>query len=217
MSTVLEYRVKDIEWIMKELAYAQLQTEIAVKEFSHHLDRAQEDNEKFRQDNEKYGQKIEKFIEEMREDRRELNRKWGELANRLGTIVEDIVAPNIPGIMRTYFGKDEPDTLMVRVRKKHPSKPDKRREFDVIAVTPDTLFLNETKSTPRMDYLESFAGNYREVFEYFPEYAHLAIVPIFSSLFLPQEGIEYLTSRGIYAMMMSDTSMDLVNFKEVSA
>ena len=41
---------------------------------------------------------------EMREFKKEMNKRWGELANKMGTLVEDIVAPNISGIAREYFG-----------------------------------------------------------------------------------------------------------------
>jgi cytochrome c556 len=36
------------------------------------------------------------FKDEMRADRRAMNKRWGEIANRLGTIVEDIVRCSRP-------------------------------------------------------------------------------------------------------------------------
>ncbi len=48
--------------------------------------------------------RLEKMMIDMRQqaeqDRRELNKKWGELANRLGIVAEDIVAPNLPRLAR---------------------------------------------------------------------------------------------------------------------
>jgi hypothetical protein len=38
---------------------------------------------------------------------------------------------------------------MVRARRKHPTDTSRRREFDVIAVTPSLLLVNETNSRPR--------------------------------------------------------------------
>jgi hypothetical protein len=33
-----------------------------------------------------------------------LDRRWGELANKMGTLAEDIVAPGIPAIFQRAFG-----------------------------------------------------------------------------------------------------------------
>ena len=164
------------------------------------------------------------FIDEMRsfkdetvEDRKRMNKQWGELANRLGTIVEDIVAPNIEGIARRYFGCTELDSLMVRYRKRNPKNKSQRREFDVIAVWDDSVLLNETKATVRMEYIAEFAAFLASeaFFDFFPEYRGKTFIPVFSSLYLSEEMVRALSDAGIYAMAMSDDSMDLLNFDQV--
>jgi len=164
------------------------------------------------------------FIDEMRsfkdetvEDRKRMNKQWGELANRLGTIVEDIVAPNIEGIARRYFGCTELDSLMVRYRKRNPKNISQRREFDVIAVWDDSVLLNETKATVRMEYIAEFAAFLASeaFFDFFPEYRGKTFIPVFSSLYLSEEMVRALSDAGIYAMAMSDDSMDLLNFDQV--
>ncbi|MDI6889845.1 MAG: hypothetical protein QMC83_02740 [Thermodesulfovibrionales bacterium] len=57
------------------------------------------------------------FKDEMKQINREMNIKWGEMANKLGTIVEDLVAPSIPGIVNEEFGLEVTD-LMVRRKKR---------------------------------------------------------------------------------------------------
>ncbi len=42
---------------------------------------------------------LREFKDEMRQQIRDMNIKWGEMANKLGTIVEDLVAPSIPKLM----------------------------------------------------------------------------------------------------------------------
>src|SRR6056297_3002688 len=106
-----------------------------------------------------------------------MNKKWGELANRLGTIVEDVIAPNVPGFMSRYFDATEPDFFALRVRKRHPADPSRRREFDVIAVSGNQLFFVEAKATVRREYLSSFAADYTEILEYFPEYRNMNLTP----------------------------------------
>jgi hypothetical protein len=63
-------------------------------------------------------QSRERSEKEMQDFKAEMNKKWGELANRLGTPAEDFVAPNIPFIAQKYFGcPEEAEFFMVRCKK----------------------------------------------------------------------------------------------------
>jgi hypothetical protein len=199
---VTEERVSHLEELVREIAYEHLHSEIAAKNTSLEI--------------EKFKKAVDSDIADMRAQRAEMNRKWGELANKMGTIVEDIVLPNIPTIAATYFEQKTLNFQAARVIKEHPLFPGRVREFDIIAVGGDYLFLNETKSTPRQEYLEAFAENCQEVFAFFPEYNHKTLVPIFSSLNLSHQAVAYLTKNGIYAMAMKGDTMDLLNFREVA-
>jgi len=155
------------------------------------------------------------FKDEVNEDRRRMNKMWGELASKMGTLVEDIVAPNIAGVARRYFGAEELEDFMIRRRKRNTKDENKIREFDVIAVWDDKVIINETKSTPRIDYINDFIDVLKEITDYFPEYRDKQIIPIFSSLYLPEDIVDYLTRNKIYAMGMNDDTMDLLNFEKV--
>ncbi|HHV81274.1 TPA: hypothetical protein GXX44_06260 [bacterium] len=155
------------------------------------------------------------FKNEVNEDRKRMNKMWGELANKMGTLVEDIVAPNIAGVARRYFGAEELEDFMIRRRKRNTKDKNKIREFDVIAVWDDKVIINETKSTPRIDYINDFIDVLKEITDYFPEYRDKQIIPIFSSLYLPEDIVDYLTRNKIYAMGMNDDTMDLLNFEKV--
>jgi len=77
--------------------------------------------------------------------------------HRLGTIVEDFILPKIPCIAREHFGAGELEFIGARIRKRHPTQPDRMREFDVIAAWPSVLF-DETKGgAMRPEYLTDFA------------------------------------------------------------
>ena len=155
------------------------------------------------------------FKEEMCADRVKMNKQWGELANKMGTVVEDIIAPNIPTIAKEFFAVTDFDYFGIRIRKKHPEKHESRREFDVIAVTERYIFFNETKSTVRQSYLEKFVSEYSCVFEYFPEYKGKILIPIFSSLSFRDEEVVFLTKHRIYAMAMKGEITTLLNFTEI--
>ena len=162
----------------------------------------------------KLEEEITRLGRQWEEERKEMNKRWGDLANKMGTLVEDIVVPNIGGIARRYFGCEKLDFFAIRIMKRDV-KGDKVREFDVIAVWDDKVIINETKSTPRMDYINEFIEVLKEITDYFPEYEDKEIIPIFSSLYLPDRVVEYLTKNKIYAMAMKDDTMDLLNFEEI--
>jgi len=164
----------------------------------------------------------EKFKEEMRKDmkefRQEMNKRWGELANKLGTIVEDIIAPAVSPVIKQYFNCEIND-LQVN-RKKKDKKTGLKDEFDVIAVSDDckTVFLVEVKSTPKIDYINEFKDKKIDRFlALFPEYREHKLVPIFASLRLEEDIINYLTKQKIYAMAYKEWEyMDILNFDKIN-
>ena len=155
------------------------------------------------------------FKDDTESDRRRMNKQWGELANKMGTIVEDIVAPNIPRIAEEYFHINTIDFFAVRIKKRHAIDKSLLREFDVIAVSEKYFLLDETKSTPKIDYINDFIETLPHVMEYFPEYNDRILLPIFSSLYLPPQIVEYLSAHKIYALGMSDETMDILNFAQL--
>ena len=60
------------------------------------------------------------------------------------------------------------------------------------------------------------AEEYPRAVEFFPEYRDLRLVPIFSSLSLPEEAATLLSKHGIYAMTSTGGTMEIVNFEAVS-
>ncbi|MBI4689094.1 MAG: hypothetical protein HY754_02315 [Nitrospirae bacterium] len=155
------------------------------------------------------------FKDEVNEDRKRINRQWGEIANKMGTLVEDIVAPNIGGIAERYFGCKDVEYFAVRVKKRNTKNRGKTREFDVIVECNDMVIVNETKSSPKIDYINEFIDVLKEIYDYFPNYEGKKLLPIFSSLYLPDDVIAYLATNRIYAMAMKDDTMDLVNFEDI--
>lgn len=151
------------------------------------------------------------FKEEMRADRKSMNKQWGELANKMGTVVEDIVAPNIPRIAREYFHCENLEDFSVRRKLLNTKDRRTTREFDVIAVGDHMVLVNETKSTPRTEYIDDFARMLDTLFDYLPQYRGYRVIPIFSSLYLDEETVRYLTGKKIYAMGMKGDTMVILN------
>ena len=150
------------------------------------------------------------------EDRKTWNRKWGDLANKMGTLVEDIVAPNLPRVAKESLGCKQLDDFMIRRWVRNKKDPSKRREFDLIAVCGDRVIIGEVKSNPAIEYIDAFLKVLPELGDYFPEYRGKTLVPVFSSLYLGEDVVNYLTRHGVYALAMGDENMVLINLEPLA-
>ena len=148
-----------------------------------------------------------------------MNRRWGELANKMGTVVQDIVAPSLRRIARDELGCGDERSFSVTMSRVRSDDPHYRREFDALYVGTRAVLLNETKSTALSEYARKFVGFLKsgEFALYFPEYRELPLVAVFSSLRLPDDVITYLTRNGIYAVSMGEETMQVRNRDAVSA
>lgn len=222
----IKEKVDRLEEALIELAKAQRRTEDKLQDFKdwsqRNMEEIRKEIEEFRewakQNLERIQRSSDEFKEWTKQNIRELNKKWGELSNRLGTIAEDIGAPALPDIVKKYFGCTTIHDISVRRTKRKPNDPSKVREFDVIILCDDKVVLNQTKATPKSEYAREFAQFVKsgEFFEYFPEYKGKELIPIFSSLNLPVNIVKYLTKRKIYAMAMRGEYMDILNFNEIA-
>ena len=155
--------------------------------------------------------------QEAARERKEMNERMGELSNRMGTIVEDIVAPSIRRLAREVLDCGDLQSFSTRTVRTHGEEPSREREFDALYVGTRAVLLNETKATARPEYARAFvefleSGQFAR---YVPEYRELPVVPVFSSLSIPADVVTYLTRRGIYAVAMGDEAMQVLNLQAV--
>ncbi len=191
------------------------------KEMREKMDRFQQEAEKdrkeMREEMNKFRESMEKFKENMEKERKEAtkewNKRWGELANKLGTIVEDIISPAIGPVIRKYFYCD-PEYIGIRIKKR---KKDLRDEFDAIAICEDKVFLFEVKATPKPEYVFEFVREKVNRFKkLFPELLDKRLYLIFASLRLEKDILNLLTKHKIFGMAYREWEyMDILNFDEV--
>ncbi len=169
-----------------------------------------------------YKREVDRQIREYKEDtnkkieeyRKENNKRWGELANKLGTIVEDIIYPAFKPVIRKYFGC-EPEKTFMRLEYTN-SERGIYEEFDAVAVCEDKVFLLEVKSTPREKHIEEFKEKANRFLQYFPEFAGKKLILIMASLSFNEDFIKQLSKANIYAMAYREWEyMDILNFEEV--
>ncbi len=220
MSRVTE-KISNLEKALEKLAVLQQRTQENIDRLSEEMrefkEWSKQNIRELRENHEKFAKEMQEFKEWSKQNIKELNKKWGDLANKLGTVVEDIVAPALSDVIKKYFDCENPIAIAQRIVKRKPSDLSKVREFDVIVDCGDVVILNETKSNPTQKNAQRFVEFVRsgEFFEYFPEHAGKKIVPIFSTLNMPENVKRYLSKNNVYAMGMKGEYMDLLNFDEV--
>ncbi|MEQ8223560.1 MAG: hypothetical protein ABRQ37_14710 [Candidatus Eremiobacterota bacterium] len=203
---IIEERVDRLE----ELA---AQTQLMLQSLSYEVSRTQIAVNNLSREMKDFKNEMNDFKDEMKRDTRNLKRELGELSKKMGTMVEDMVAPNIRFIGEKYFSckKSDCERFTVRVYQRHSEDKSRVEEFDVIAVYPDKIILNETKSKPITEHPQEFLEKVEKFFKYFPEYKGKKIIPVYASLDIPEHILSDLTKKKIYAMAMKEDTMDLLN------
>lgn len=151
-----------------------------------------------------------KYKEENRQQIREMNITWGQMAKKLGTITEDLVAPSIPRIVREEFDLEVTD-LMIRRKKK--LRDGRIKEYDAIAVADECVFVDETKSTLDSEDVNDFIKDIQAFRDFFPEYKKNKIIGILASLYADEGVIRYAEKSGFLVLAVGDKLMEVKNSK----
>jgi uncharacterized coiled-coil protein SlyX len=227
--SALEERVDTLEYYMKELSRQSLKTEMELarlsremrefkgemKDFKGEMKDFKGEMKDFKDEMGEFKNGVTRFQEESERDRKRMNRQWGQLANRLGTVVEDIVAPNLPRVARKLLGCGKlPELFALRVQR---AVGDRRREYDALLACEGVLLVNETKSKLTEPHIDAFRDKLAEVGEIVPEARGRRVVGVLAALYPTPEVVAYATRRGVLVMGMGDETMDVLNPEALSA
>lgn len=153
---------------------------------------------------------LREFKDDMKQQNREMNIKWGQMAKKLGTITEDLVAPSIPRIVNEEYGL-EVTFLGIRMKKKlHDGRI---KEYDAIAVAGEFVFVNSTKSTLDSEDVKDFIEDIQEFRDFFPEYNKNKLVGVLSSLYVDEGVIKNAEKSGFLVLAVGDKLMEVKNSK----
>ncbi len=179
-----------------------------MKEFKDEMRVWKEESEQRRKSFEKgmeeFKQEMKEFKDEMRKFKDEMNKKWGWVINKLGTMVEDLIYPSIDEVIEKYFSC-KPDRKMIRVEFNCV-------EIDVLAICQGKAFIVEAKSRPdNRIYIDEFKeklGRVKDCIKWLREYE---VYGIYSGWNMKEETVRYLTENGIYAMVVKGDILTIVN------
>lgn len=182
---------------MAELARAQVRTQQNLDQLSREMREFKDEMRAFKDD---------RLAPEAR-----LDRRWGELANKMGTLAEDIVAPGIPAIFQRAFGHTEEPSTTIRSWLSHRSDPSRRRGFDVWAFARDVLLLTETKSRLRPEDLPAFEELLREAREYIPDAEGRRVVGALATFYVDPSLVRAGEQQGFFMLGLSRGLMEILN------
>jgi len=208
LEEVLEEFITNVGIEFTKLYNSQLRTEAELRLFREDTQAFKDEMRLFREDTQAFKDEMRAFKEEGREQNREMNRRWGELANKMGTLVEDLVTPSLPRIIKELLDRDVID-LMTRWKRKLADG--RVREYDAVAVTADLVCLNSTKSALRSADVDRFVEEIDRFREFFPEYRDRPVVGILASLAVEESVLNYAEKQGFVVLAVGDQLMEVKN------
>jgi len=189
-----KHEVDELRELLTELSRQSLRSELSISRLS--------------QEMRDFKDEMAAFKDETVRDRQRMNKQWGDLANRLGTLVEDIVAPNLPRVAAELLGCTEPSLFALRVVRHWQGET---REYDALVVCEDAVLINETKSKLQAAHVDAFIAKLAELPLVFPEYAGRRLVGVLASLAVDKGVVAVATRHGVAIMAMGEDTMQVLN------
>jgi hypothetical protein len=199
----LETRIDSLESILGQFI---VHTDVCLK-------RLEREMSEFKNEMAEFKNEMSEFKNETRRDRIAMNKQWAHLAQKMGTLEEDLIAPAVRPALARYFAC-EPTYTGIRIRKRVGGED---FEIDMLAASESRVFMVEVKSTPKSEHVDEILQKAARLPEFFPEYNGLEVVPVFGSILFPENVMKYATKRKLYVMAYREWDyVDILNFREVS-
>jgi len=215
MNFEVEERVDRLETLLGQFI---VQTNTALTRLERGIESFKNEMRDFKNEMRDFKDEMSDFKNEMRESyksqeeqTRQMNKQWGDLANKWGTLVEDLVIPSFPRIISDKFNVSLERT-MPRIKQK--SEDGREKEFDLVAVSKEFVFLNSTKSKLRSQYVDDFVEEIKLFWELFPEYRNKQLIGIMASLYIDESVMTYAERKGFLVLGVGIEIMEIKNHSE---
>ncbi len=193
---------------LKELSEVQKRTEKSLDRLSETQRRTEEALRELKE-----AQK--KTEETLRESEALWNKRWGELARKMGTMAEDILIPGFPKITDALGFEVTEMAARVRIGPR-----DRWKEYDAVVWAEkdgeEVVFVAEVKSKLRAEDFNDF----RSKLEFFAEHAKRAkgrrIIPVMATFNPEPDLVNLATKRKVLLVGMSGAYVEALNPEVVS-
>ncbi|KJR43219.1 hypothetical protein MCHI_000887 [Candidatus Magnetoovum chiemensis] len=185
-----------------------------IRELQKETDRKfQETDKQFKETDRKIKEtndRIDRALDRIEKDIKRINEERGNLSNKLGTMVEDLVYPSIERIIEERFGIIT-DKVSIRERRRVDHR--RKKELDAYAVTKDYVFLNSTKATLREKDVDDFLADINAFRHLCPEYNDKQLIGILASLGIDDDVLKYAEETGYMVLGIGLDLMEIKNTK----
>ncbi len=209
MSVEIRNRVDRLEAILGEFI---VQTNVSLTRLERSIEAFKVEMKEFKDEMREFKDEMRMFKEETKEENKRKNREWSNLAKKMGTLVEDLIAPALRPVLSRYFNCDvnlEGQRMFRRVGGID-------YEIDAIAACDDKVFMIESKSTPKFKDIEEIINKKEGFSEFFPEHKDKELIVIFGSITFTDDVIRQASKNKIYVMGWKEWEyMDILNFEEI--
>jgi hypothetical protein len=133
------------------------------------------------------------------------------MANKLGTLTEDILAPGLPTVFSRCFPEEDLLAFHVRSRRRHRTERGRMREFDIVLWGPSVFLLGETKSQLTSEDITTFTERAPEVAQFFPEVEGRRLVGALASFRLDPPLVAYGERQGLLMLGLGTGLLQVLN------
>ncbi len=213
---ILTTRIDRIEELLAESQHAAARRdrhlellEHLVEQTQRQVEQTQRQVDRLTQEMSDFKQEMSDFKQEMREDRKQLRRELANISYSMGRMVEDLVAPSMPGILAQIIGcVGEPQMQGVRMRKQASGRS---KEYDVIAICGEYLMITEVKTRLHAGDIADFRTTLQEARTFLPEYAEKQIIGALATFYVDETQVRYAERQGLVVLGVIDGLMQVLN------
>ena len=203
---------------VESLAQNDLKLEKRLEALTQNVQRLQESQEtltqsvqKLEKSQESFTRNVQRFQDEMKEFKIEINKKWGELANRLGTLAEDIFGPGIPYLLKNLGFETKGYFFDFKV-----GPEGRRRQYDVLIFAEakdgkEKVFMVEVKNQGRSENFDQIKSLLDALPVLYPAVKGRDIIPVLAA-FRFGDGVKtYASKRGVLLVRMGGEYLEPLN------
>ncbi|OHD54463.1 MAG: hypothetical protein A2014_05690 [Spirochaetes bacterium GWF1_49_6] len=218
-----EQRIDRLEELMERLAEEHIKTEESIRDLKEEMSDFKEEMSDFKNEMSDFKNEMSDFKNEMsdfknemqefkgeiRDFKTESNKRWGELANRLGTIIEDIILPGAPDALKEKFGVEIYESYP-RMKRRIPGTKN-LEEFDLVLIGSDNkVYSVEVKSKPNNSAIDSAIEKAERLKNaFFPD---RDVVTMFGTLYCDNDSvINYASNKNVLILAMKGEYLKVIN------
>ncbi len=153
-------------------------------------------------------QRTEQMVQALANDQRQLHARLASVAEKMGTLVADLVVPSLPAVLHQLLNATVTD---VSIRRWRCLADGQQRSFDAIAIMGQQIGLNTTRTTVCLADIAQFSREIEDFRAFFPEYEDFPVVGILAGLALETGVIEAAEQQGLIVLSMGAQIMEIKN------